>query len=468
MDGARVVGKQVRAGAKAAGIKIKSGAQAAGRGAVVGGAVLVGGVKTLTRRMLPGAEKSTKSSRPPRPIPKENPVVMMTIAIAILLLVIVIVVWTYNTFGTQARVGSLISRARAEEAQAQQFLAAGAVTEARAHWNAVLDYAVKVAELQPNSAEMAQLQNQAQQEIDKLDGVVRLTFLELGELGMSEAPRRLVVHGQSVFVLDPVYGWVAQVDFSVADDGAIESEQPIFFVNTTMEIDGGAVGSLVDLVWVDPGSSRMAGGLVILEQQGGLVGYDPAWEVESGEPHLTRSLLGAPKTNAPKAIDAFEGRLYVLDPDGNQIWRYEPEGELYPNQPGHYFVVAPARSLAGTQDMTIDANIYVLYSDGAIFKYLSGEPQSFNVTGVPEGFNQPVALTVDQNGNSGRVYVADKGNRRVVVLEPDGVFVAQFKTDVAFDSLEAVAVDETAERFYAFSGDRLYMASLPRLPSRSE
>ena len=118
--------------------------------------------------------------------------------------------------------------------------------------------------------------------------------------------------------------------------------------------------------------------------------------------------------------------------------------------------------------MAIDANIYVLHGDGTIFKYLSGEPQSFNVLGVPGGFDQPVTLAVDQNGNSGRVYVADRGNRRVVVLEPDGTFVAQFKTENAFDSLEAVAVDETAERFYALGSDRLYMASLPRLPERSE
>jgi len=52
----------------------------------------------------------------------------------------------------------------------------------------------------------------------------------------------------------------------------------------------------------------------------------------------------------------------------------------------------------------------------------------------------------------------------VVVLESDGAFCAQFRTEEAFDDLEALAVDEAAGRFYVFSGGRLYVAPLPRLP----
>jgi hypothetical protein len=62
------------------------------------------------------------------------------------------------------------------------------------------------------------------------------------------------------------------------------------------------------------------------------------------------------------------------------------------------------------------------------------------------------------------VYVADQGHQRVVVLEADGTFRAQFRTDEAFNELEALAVDEAARRFYAFSGGRLFVAPLPLLP----
>jgi DNA-binding beta-propeller fold protein YncE len=114
--------------------------------------------------------------------------------------------------------------------------------------------------------------------------------------------------------------------------------------------------------------------------------------------------------------------------------------------------------------MAIDGNVYILHDDGTIYKYLTGELQSFDTSGVPEGFSQPVSLAVDADGDSGRVYVADTGNKRVVVLEPDGTFCAQFHTEEAFDELEALAVDETTGRFYVFSGGRLYVAPLPLLP----
>jgi hypothetical protein len=441
------------------GERVKDGAQVVGRTIVAAGAALVSGVKTLFRRVLPGAERRARPQmRPPRPVPKENRIVMMSIAIGVPILVAIVVALAWRTFGARAQIESLVAKAGQEK---QQALATGVISETRKHWEKVLDYTGKSA-VPSEDPRIAELRDEAQKALDKLDGVVHLTFVELGNFGVGQAPRQLVVHGQTIFILDPAEGWVTQIGFSLTEEGIIRGEEPFTFVNTGREVDGGVVGNLVDFVWVEPGGSRMAGGLVILEEGGGLVGYDPAWGGEGGEPHLTRSLLGTPKVS--RAIDSFEGRLYILDPDENQIWRYDPQGDLYPDLPGHYFVVSPARSLADAVDIAIDANVYVLHADGAIDKYLSGEPQAFDTGGVPDGFKQPVALAVDQDGSSGRVYVADAGNKRVVVLEPDGAFCAQFRTEEAFAALEALAVDEAVGQFYVFSGGRLYVAPLPQLP----
>jgi hypothetical protein len=111
--------------------------------------------------------------------------------------------------------------------------------------------------------------------------------------------------------------------------------------------------------------------------------------------------------------------------------------------------------------MAIDGYVYVLYPDGEIVKYLRGEPQDFAVGGVPDGMTQAVALAVDPSGSSGFVYVADRGNGRVVVVGPDGAFQAQFCADGLFDELEAIAVDEAAGRLYVMSAGKLYGAALP-------
>jgi hypothetical protein len=115
--------------------------------------------------------------------------------------------------------------------------------------------------------------------------------------------------------------------------------------------------------------------------------------------------------------------------------------------------------------MVIDGRIYLLYADGAILKFLRGDPEPFDVRGLPGDLSQAVALAVDPDSSSGTIYVADRGGvpeiGRVVALAPDGEFRAQYYGDGVFDALEAVAVDEAVRRMYAISGGRLYVASLP-------
>ncbi len=456
LDGARVAGSKLGAG-------VKNGARAAGRGIAAAGAALVDGIKALFWRMLPGADRRARQQKhPPRSVPKENRTVMMAIAIGIPVLVAIITLLVYHTLGARAQFEGVKAQV---EREAQLALTSSVISETRGHWDAVLKKAERANKLSPGDERIAELQEQSRAAIDNLDGIVRLAFVELADFGAGDVPRRIVIHRQAVFVLDPAAGWVAQVNFELTEDGIILGQTPSTLVNTGTEIDGGAVGDLVDLAWVEAGSGRMASGLAILEQGGGLVNYDPAWEGEGGEPHLTRSFLDTtPK--APRAIDSFEGRLYVLDSGEGQgqVWRYDPQGEIYPDPPGHYFAVAPVRPLADAVDMAIDANIYVLHINGTSYKYLTGESQPFDTSSVPDGFSQPVALAVDQNGSSGRVYVADRGHRRVVVLEADGAFRAQFRADEAFNALEALAVDEAAGRVYALSGGRLLVAPLPLLP----
>jgi hypothetical protein len=462
VDGARVVGRELGTGAK-------NGARAVGRGVAAAGAALASGAKALFWRMLPGADRrAQQQKRVPRPVPKENRVVMMAIAVGIPILVALLTWFVYSTLGARAQFEG--AKAQVEQA-AQLALTSSVVSETRRHWEDVLAKAEAANELKAGDERIAELQAQARKAIDDIDRVVRLGFVELANFGASDVPRRIVVHRQTVFVLDPVAGWVAYVNFGLTEDGIIIGEPSVTFVNTGMEIDGGTVGDLIDLVWVEAGSGRMASGLAILEEGGGLVNYDPAWGGEGGEPLLTRSFLDTTPRD-PRAISSFEGRLYVLDAGEGQgqIWRYDPQDEVYPNPAGHYFAVAPSRPLADAVDMAIDANVYILHEGGTIQKYLTGESQPFDTGGVRDGFSAPVSLAVDLEGNSDRVYVADQGHQRVVVLEADGAFLAEFRADEAYDTagalnaLEALAVDEAAGRFYAFSGGRLYVAPLPLLP----
>ncbi|MBU0703590.1 MAG: hypothetical protein KKC18_06960 [Chloroflexi bacterium] len=434
----------------------------AGRGGVHGivgaGAWLAGSASALFRRILPGPEREARRrARAPRPIPQENRTVMATIAIAIPVLIAIVVALAYSSFGKEARFQRLIDKAQEEISLAES---AGLTSEeARPHWEAALEYASAAVGWRPDDPAIIALQAQAA--LDLLDGIVHLSLVHLADFGPGAAQRQLLVQGQTIFVLDPAAGWVLQLTLNPTGDGVLEQDVPPPLVHTGQRIGDKEVGKLVDMAWMNPGGERQTSGLVILEEDGALISYDPAWGDAEGGINLVRSLLGTPPTGVSRAVDSFEGRFYVLDTVADQIWRYDPQGDTYPEQPDRYFVTSPPKPLGDALDMAIDGNIYLLYADGTILKFLQREPQTFEVRGVPDGVGQVVAFTVDRNSRSGTVYLADRTNRRIIELDPDGAFHAQFRAAEVMDELESLAVDEMAGRLYIISGGRLYAASLP-------
>ena len=442
--------------------------RAARQGIASAGTGLAGGVTALFQRMLPGPQaRAHRESRPPRPMPKENRAVMMGIAIGLPVVLAIAVALAYLSFGAEARVEGFIGQAQDNIALAQ---AAGDNSgEARLRWQAALEHAQNATRLRPNDPVATELQAQARASIDLLDGIVRLQSVPLWDFGAGTVPRRLVVRGQMAFVLDPAGGWVASLTLTADGNGvatadrsgeAEQGETPIL-VQTGQEVDGTEVGTLVSCTWMMAGGERRTSSLLVLEQGGGLITYDPAWVNQEGTPRLTRSFL-ATSPVSPKTIDSYASRLYVLDTGAGQIWRYEPRDDTYPNQPTRYFVTSPPKPLTQAVDMAIDGYIYVLYEDGEILQFLQGEVQpGFSVRGVPGSSLEAVALAVDPEGNSGAIYVADVGKQRVVVLGPDGSFRAQLRTEEGFDALEALAVDEAAGRLYVISGGSLYGVALP-------
>ena len=110
----------------------------------------------------------------------------------------------YGSFGKEARFKRLIDKAQEEITLAEQ--AGTASEEARPHWEAALRHTDAAVEWWPDDSTAIALRSQAQAALDVLDSVVRLAPIQLVDLGPGTAPRQLVVHGQTVFVLDSAAG----------------------------------------------------------------------------------------------------------------------------------------------------------------------------------------------------------------------------------------------------------------------
>ncbi len=416
--------------------------------------------RALAQRILPGAARGLRRrKRAARPAPPENRTVMIALAIGIPVVVAILVAVAYTQYGTDARFDALIGMAQSEAIRAQA--AGGASEEARERWEAVLSLTAQADEMRPEDPAATGLRDQAQAALDQLDGVVRLHPIKLYELGSGTKPRQLVVRGQMILVLDPSDGWVAELTYDQASGSLVGDEAAPVLISTGQELGRETVGALLGLTWVDLAGGRQTSGVVILEAGGAIISYDPASGGEGGGRRLVRTRLGSPPSGVPLSIGSYEGRLYMLDPGGNQLWRYVPSGDTYPENPEAYFAESPPLPFDGAVHMAIDGYIYVLYDDGTVLKFLGGQPEPFEVRGVPGDLSQAVALAVDPSGRGRQIYVADRGNQRVVRLSPDGAFEVQYRADEGFAELESLAIDQTTGRLYLINEGHLYVAPLP-------
>jgi hypothetical protein len=212
------------------------------------------------------------------------------------------------------------------------------------------------------------------------------------------------------------------------------------------------------MTWMPAGGNRQTSDLMILNSTG-LLEYNPNWGV------TTSALAGGEALVLPNAVASFFGNFYVLDSQANRLLRYRPTPDGYSAPPESYFPEGVAVDLTNAVDLAIDGAVYVLYQDGRIAKFLSGQPENFEVTGLDLRFNNPVSIFTAPDEEVQHIYVADAGNQRIVQLNKDGSFVRQFKPrpgeTVSFANLQDLFVDEIGDRLYILDSNNLYLTNLP-------
>ena len=176
------------------------------------------------------------------------------------------------------------------------------------------------------------------------------------------------------------------------------------------------VAELLDMTWVPAGGGRQTSNLVILDKKGMLYDYSPTFGVKH------RPLADTAKWLFPQTVHGFYGNLYVMDTHLNQIMKYLPTAgdNGYSSSPLNYLSDKLKVDLTGAIDLAIDGSIYILYANGTIAKFLNGEPKAFQITGLEQPLNNPSALFVSTDEGTQYVYIADRGNRRVVQLTKRG------------------------------------------------
>ena len=417
---------------------------------------LLRGAITLLRRTLPEQEA----------LPRERPAerrlrqaLLAGIALAIPLLIAALVVYAYTQQqgGRQTRFEALIQEATEQRAAAlaepvDRAAAGELLREAEAGVEEAL-------QLQPDDETAGNLLAAIQAQQDELGIVVRLTNVTpLATLPEDRSrPQRVVIHGSDVYVLDRGAQQVYRYRLTGAGDG-LESPDGEVVLSRGQQQGDIMVGTLVDMAWVGTGGARQHEGLLVLERGGFLFEIDPEGGV------IVMPVAESQTWGRPLLMGSFQGNVYLLDSQLNQILKYVPTTWGYDAPPEEWLKPEAKVDLSGVVDMAIDGFIYVLLADGTILKFNAGLRELFDQEGLDEPLRSPTALFAMPESWS--LYVADAGHRRVVQFSREGDFQRQLHPPPgsdAFDSLWSLWVNEAQEKLYLLSGTELYVSNLPPL-----
>ncbi len=159
------------------------------------------------------------------------------------------------------------------------------------------------------------------------------------------------------------------------------------------------------------------------------------YQVSNGEtPQVVQIPTGT--IQQPRASATYDQNFYLLDAGANDVLRFRPVGSDVYGEPEGYFGINSGVDLSEATDLAIDGSVFIMFSDGAIYRYASSRKAEFDLVTLPSPLGTPGAIFISQG--MGSLYILDGENDRVVQVTTEGVYQRQL---LAPKGLFANAID---------------------------
>lgn len=157
-------------------------------------------------------------------------------------------------------------------------------------------------------------------------------------------------------------------------------------------------------------------------------------------------------------IDFFSygGNLYLLDKKNNQIWKFIATDTGFSNI-NNYLNSDTTPDFGKIVSFAIDGSIWILRSDGEVLKFTQGRIDNFTVSGLDIAFKNPSKIYTDDGLKN--LYILDKGNKRVVVIEKNGKYYSQYQGDF-IGNVQDIVVSEELKKIFLLESSKIYSIDL--------
>lgn len=223
-------------------------------------------------------------------------------------------------------------------------------------------------------------------------------------------------------------------------------------------------GSRIVSIAIDTKKSKVVAGPAVIENPLDLASYETNVYVLFSDGIY---LVGNTKTkvidktwSGDALIYAFAGNMYVLDKSGNAIYRYSGQtGNTFGSQQS-WLSSSTKANFSEALSWGMNGAVYVLYPKSKILKYSLGSPQNFSFTGVTPEIGTTDTLYADPDNQY--IYLLDRAGKRVVVLDKNGKYKAQYMGD-QISNATTLVVSEAQKKIILLTGDKLYSINLQNI-----
>lgn len=156
------------------------------------------------------------------------------------------------------------------------------------------------------------------------------------------------------------------------------------------------------------------------------------------------------------ALVVYGGNLYLLDSSKSRIWKYTATENGF-SAIREYLNPDTLPDLGRATGMAIDGSVWVGTGSGKIWRFTQGKENTFIPQGVEPSFGDNLVIyTSDAVKN---LYVLDGQEKRVVVLDKDGIYLAQYVWEGNFQPGQ-LAVSETQKKILLLTEGKIYALEL--------
>lgn len=420
------------------------------------------GARTLAR----GTEGALKVVDRLMPAPTENkrtwfstPAATGTaVLIPIAVVLLVVIMWITGT--GRSEFDLCVQRAE-EAAGIARGIASSDVPGTLNAWSAAAAVSTECQRLRPESENEAltAIYREAQAIIDQLMVITRRDTPIVASFPQAGLARG-ILQGQDMYVLDDGNDQVYRITLN--PDGlsmAPNTRQALAFMRRNVPINEFQVGDLIDIAWAEDGSGLTQNNVLIaLDRNGVLIDCAPRFSDTCGAQQLPL----VENWITPVAITVWGGRLYVLDPGANQLWRYDPNAGAFANAPIEYFSGESRPDIRAAVDFAIDTEgvVYILLGNGGVLKFRGGDRLDFAFAGFPQGqsINSANAFFLNTNPLQPGLYIVSRDTRTVYETLLGGTFVRSYRAqdESYFESIAEVIFNNDQKLIYVLSGNSIF------------